>query len=598
MMTNPVARAIFSVCLSLALTLSNLSLLGAQEAQPHSAQDLAPESGTGINVTTTAHATRFMVAAANRHGVRAGVEILRAGGSAADALIAVQTTLNLVEPQSSGIGGGAFLLYWNAQTKTLHAYDGRETAPAGVTQDLFLDEKGQPLKFPDASVSGLSVGTPGVVRLLEAVHQHHGRLPWSRPFQPAIDLADAGFTISPRLAALLAGDRLALARDPATRAYFLDRDGNPLPVGTQRRNPELADSLRQIATQGADAFYRGPIATDIVAKVQTDPIRPGKLSLADLAGYQVREREPVCGPYRLFVVCGFGPPSSGGVAMLEILGLLSRFDLSAIAPGSAEAAHLISEASKLAFADRNQYLADPDAVSVPVNGLLDPLYLARRSLLIDRTHAAPTPVGAGVPGLRRAALATPPDAAELPSTSHIVIVDAEGNIASMTTSIENAFGSKLMVRGFLLNNQLTDFSFRPIDDAGMPVSNRVEPNKRPRSSMSPTIVFDREAKPVLAVGSSGGARIIGHVLKTLVGVLDWGLDIQSAISLPHILNRNATTELESAATAPALAAALTVLGHQVSTAEINSGLHGIQFMKTGQLIGGVDPRREGVAEGE
>lgn len=457
------------------------------DAATAGAEDVAPEPATGRSTLKAGSAARYMVVAANPHAVAAGTEMIEAGGSAVDALIATQMVLNLVEPQSSGIGGGAFLLHFEAATGEVTAYDGRETAPAQATPDLFLKPDGTPESFREMIVGGRPVGTPGVLRMLEQAHKAHGRLPWARLFEPAIALAENGFEVSPRLHELIAAVP-ALKLSPVTRAYFHGPDGEPLPVGHRLRNPELAATLRLIAAGGADAFYKGPLAARIVDAVRNAPVNPGRLSLDDLASYQARERKAVCRPYRQWRACGMPPPTSGGVTVLQILGLLEHFDLSRLDPLSADAAHLLAEASRLAFADRAMYLADPDFVAVPVEGLLAPDYLARRAALIDPERTMGKAV-AGTPAMVEAAFAPAP-AGDFPSTSHISIVDADGNAASMTTSIESAFGSKLMVGGFLLNNQLTDFSFRPQTPDGRTVANRVEAGKRPRSSMSPFLVFD------------------------------------------------------------------------------------------------------------
>jgi gamma-glutamyltranspeptidase/glutathione hydrolase len=533
-------------------------------------------------------AARQMVVAANPLAAEAGREILRAGGTAIDAAIAAELVLNLVEPQSSGIGGGAFLLHYDGRSGAVAAYDGRETAPAAATPDLFLTAAGQPMEFWDAVVGGRSVGVPGLVRMLELAHRAHGRLPWARLFEPAIALAESGFAVSPRLHALIAEDPY-LKLYPATAAYFTDAGGAPLAAGSRLRNPAFAATLRRIARDGADAFYSGPIAAAIVAAVQGAAPNPGGLSLADLAGYQAKHREALCAPYRAWRVCGMPPPTSGGVAVLQILGLLERFDMPALAPDSAAAWHLITEASRLAFADRDRFLADADFVPVPVQQLLAPDYLARRSALI----APDASLGTAEPGLPAQNGAMPVQH-DPPSTTHLVVVDAAGNAVSMTASIESAFGARLMAAGFLLNNELTDFSFRP-DIDGRPVANRVEPGKRPRSSMAPTIALAGDGRLALAVGSPGGSRIIGYVVKALVATLDWGLDIQAAIDLPNVVNRNGASEVEEGAAA--LAAGLTAAGGEVKLVPLNSGLHGIVVTAAG-LTGAADRRREGVALGD
>jgi gamma-glutamyltranspeptidase/glutathione hydrolase len=535
-------------------------------------------------------AERHMAAAANPLAAEAGLEVLRAGGSALDAAIATQMVLNLVEPQSSGIGGGGFLLHYDAQTGETAAYDGRETAPGAAGPDLFLAPDGEPMEFWQAVVGGRSVGVPGLLRMLEMAHRRHGRLAWKRLFQPAIRLAEDGFPVSPRLHRLIAGDR-HLRRFPATARYFHDAAGDPLPVGHRLRNPAFAETLRRVAEAGAQAFYQGPVAEAIVAAVRGAAGNPGALGLEDMAGYRARRREPVCAPYRTWRVCGMPPPTSGGIAVLQMLGILSHFDLASLRPNSAEAVHLMAEAGRLAFADRNQFLGDPDFVTVPVAALLDPAYLARRARLI----APGASLGKATPGLpvQNGAMPAQPDP---PSTTHLVVVDDAGNAVSMTASIESAFGSRLMAAGFLLNNELTDFSFRPTA-AGRAVANRVEAGKRPRSSMSPMLVLDERGRLALAVGSPGGSRIIGYVAKALIGALDWNLDIQAAISLPNAVNRNGATDLEADTALAGLAPRLEAMGHEVRVRPLTSGLHGIALAPDG-LTGGADPRREGVALGD
>ena len=551
----------------------------------------APASAGGAEGGEPARAERHMIAAANPLAAEAGLEVLRAGGGAVDAAIAAQMVLNLVEPQSSGIGGGGFMLYYDAAEDRVVAYDGRETAPGAATPELFLGPDGKPLKFWDAVIGGRSVGAPGLLAMLELAHRSHGRLAWARLFARAIELAETGFAVSPRLNELIGSSR-GLDTFPAARAYFLTADGAPRPAGARLANPALAETLRIIAAEGVAPFYRGAIAADIVAAARG---AGGLLARDDLAGYRARVREPVCRPYREWRVCGFGPPSSGGVTTLEILGILESFDLAALAPGSAAAVHLISEASRLAYADRARYLADDDFVAAPVRGLLDRAYLARRAAGIDPERAMGAAT-AGAPPARGGFLLAPAPGAEQPSTTHLSVVDGAGNAVAMTTSIESAFGSRLMVRGFLLNNQLTDFSFRP-EIGGAPVANRVEPLKRPRSSMAPTLVFDRRGRLVLALGSPGGSRIIGYVVKTLIAALDWGLDVQQAVSLPNHVNRNGPVEIETGTALVDIEAELAARGHEVIRRRLVSGLHAVAVTADG-LEGAADPRREGVALGD
>ncbi len=536
-----------------------------------------------------------MIAAANPLASRAGLDILRQGGSALDAAVAVQMVLNAVEPQSSGIGGGAFLLYYDAAARRVIAYDGRETAPLAAGPDLFLEPDGKPLKFFEAVVGGRSVGVPGVLRMLELAHERHGRLPWADLFAPAIDIAENGFAVSPRLNSLIANDRF-LRVLPAARTYFYRPDGSPREVGERLVNRPLAETFRQIAAGGADAFYTGAIAAGIVAAVRNVPLNPGLLTPQDLAAYQALEREPVCRTYRVWRVCGMPPPTSGGVTVLQILGLLEGFDMGALEPNSAEAVHLIAQASRLAFADRGRYLADADFVEVPVKGLLDGGYLRARARMIRRDTTEDGRAAPGDPPFQKTRRYGPGASLEQPSTSHFSIVDAQGNAVAMTSSIESAFGSRLMVGGFLLNNQLTDFSFRPERD-GRAVANRVEPGKRPRSSMSPTLVLGQDGSLRMAVGSPGGSSIIGYVAKTIIAALDWGLDIQAAIDLPHFTNRNGATDIEEGTSLGAIKTDLEARGHQVRERAMTSGLHGITVTAEG-LAGGADPRREGLVVGD
>ena len=550
-------------------------------------------SGTASNAKSASTADRYMAAVANPHAARAAVEILSRGGSAVDAAIAAQMVLMLVEPQSSGIGGGAFMLHYDANSGDIAAFDGRETAPSAVEEDIFLRADGSPMKFFEAVVGGRSVGVPGLLRMLELAHRDYGKLSWAELFQPAISLAARGFEVSPRLHGLIDRDK-HLATQEAAKRYFYRADGSARQIGERRKNPQLANVLRSIASGGADAFYRGPLARDMVRAVHTAR-NSGLLSEADLAGYRAVRRAPVCGAYRTMRVCGMPPPTSGGVTTLQILGVLEHFGLSELAPGSADAAHLISEASRLAYADRAVYLADSDFVSVPVNQLLDPAYLQARSMLIDRGRSMGK-AAAGRIHVRKGQQPVPGDSLELPSTSHLSIVDAAGNAVSMTSSIENAFGSRLMVRGFLLNNQLTDFSFRPAVD-GKSVANRVQPGKRPRSSMAPTLVLDDANRLRYAIGSPGGSRIIAYVTQTIVALIDWRLDAQEAVALPHHVNRNGATDLEAETSLMGIVESLEKMGHEVRVRRLVSGLH-VVHVRDGGLDGGADPRREGVAIGE
>jgi gamma-glutamyltranspeptidase/glutathione hydrolase len=566
-----------------------LASAAAQEARP------APEFATGTGAQQLARARHFMIAAANPHAAEAGREILRAGGSAADAAIATQLVLNLVEPQSSGIGGGAFILYWDAKSKELKAFDGRETAPASARPDRFLID-GKPMPFPMAVRSGLSIGVPGIVRLLWDVHERYGKLPWARLFEPAIKLCQSGFEVSPRLHSLL---RLAGADSfvPAARDYFYRAGGLALPIGATLKNPELAATLGRIAKEGPDAFYTGDVAQAIVHAVAAAPIKPGGMTMQDLADYRARERAPVCADYRGYKVCGVGPPSSGGPTVAQVMALLAPFDLGkgAAATLNPKAMHLIAEAEKLAYADRDRYMGDPDFVQIP-GGLLDPGYLAARRALIDPLRAMAPPEAGIPPGLARQSFGRD-RTVERPGTSHISIIDADGSALAMTTTIEGGFGSHNWAKGFLLNNELTDFSFVPTDAQGRIVANAVGPGKRPRSSMAPTIVFDSNGQVVAVLGSPGGSQIILYVVKSLVGLLDWGLNAQEAADLLNFGSRGRGFEIEIATPAVWSGLALKAFGHQIIPLEMNSGSH-IVTRREGHLEGGADNRREGAALGD
>ena len=589
----------------------------------------APEIPTGFASRTVVQARSFMVVANNPLATKAGCDILKRGGTAVDAAVAVQMVLNIVEPQSSGIGGGAFMLTYDAQRKIVTSYDGRETAPAAATENYlrWISDTTRTTPLPNARVSGRSIGTPGAVHMLETAYKDYGRLPWKELFDPAIQIATDGFRISPRMAASVAGSAAALARDPDAKAYFLKADGSAKDAGTLLKSPELANTFKTLADGGAAAFYTGAVAQDMVTKIAdaTGGITPGLTTLADLANYRAKKREAVCTTYRSYEVCGMGPPSSGGLAVAQTLGVLENFDLAALKPTALDVnggrptvlgVHLVSEAQRLAYADRDKYVADTDFVPLPGGStaqMLDKTYLKQRAGLVSLSRSmgtaqpgnlGPTSLGLGGPGSEN-------------GTTHLSIVDGAGNVVTMTTTVESGFGSFHMAKGgFLLNNQLTDFSAAPADAQGLPIANRVAPLKRPRSSMSPTLVFNQAAGQrgdfLMATGSPGGATIIQYVGKTLVGVLDWGLDAQQATSMIAFGAANSATtnvgsehpnvDISNNGAGDALITGLRALGHTVGTAAQSSGLSTI-VVKTHPsgyrfLQGGADPRREGVALGD
>lgn len=536
-------------------------------------------------------AKNWMVSVANPHAAAAGARVLSEGGTAADAMVAVQAVLGLVEPQSSGIGGGAFLVWYDSKSGEITTLDGRETAPLAATPRLFQNENGERLKFWDAVVGGRSVGVPGTPALMEAAHKKWGQNSWNSLFSEAIDLADNGFAVSPRLAALVARDAERLGRFSDTADYFFPNE-QPLVEGHLLTNPAYADLMRRMAKDGAEVIYFGDIARAIINTVRGAEKNPGVLSLTDLQIYKVKERPAVCAPFRGYQVCGMGPPSSGALTVGQILGLLNQFT-----PGSSndpQTLRLIGDASRLAFADRGRYMADSDFVPMPTKGLLAQDYLSERAKLLNGPDAL-TEAVPGNPEYSHASLWADDVSLELPSTSHISIVDRFGNALSMTTTIENSFGSRLMTHGFLLNNELTDFSFSSHRN-GVPIANRVEPGKRPRSSMSPTIIL-KDGRPTLVIGSPGGSRIIGYVAEAIVAHIDWGMNIQAAVSIPHAINRFGTYDLEKGTSLEAMVAPLEELGYKVNLRSLNSGLHAISIGENG-LFGGADPRREGIAIGQ
>jgi gamma-glutamyltranspeptidase/glutathione hydrolase len=561
-------------------------LAGAAGARAQSEQ---PEAASGYQPRPAVTGSRYMAVTANTHATDAAVEILQLGGNALDAAIAAQWVLNLVEPQSSGIGGGGFLLHWDQDRRRVYAWDGRETAHRGANADLWRRADGSPAGFAEILATGKAVGVPGLVAMLEAAHRRHGRLAWERLFRPAIRLAENGFAISPRLHLLLRDDPL-LRLDAAARALYYRDDGAARAAGEILRNPELASVFRRLAAEGSTALQGGEIAEGIVAAIAR---RGGGLSAADLGDYRPRQRDPVCGNYRRWRICGMPPPSSGGVGVLQLLGLQERSGLPTGNPAKADAVHLFAEAGRLVYADRARYLADSDFVPVPQQALLDPGYLDRRARLIDSRRS----MGIAPPGdlPARNALADD-DAPELPATTHISIVDRAGHAVALTSSIESAFGSRIQTSGFLLNNQLTDFSLSGERD-GAPVANRIQPGKRPLSSMSPTFVFDSGGRLHAVLGSPGGSRIINYVARSLTALLDGRLAPAEALALPHVGNRNGVTEIERGRVADALATELERRGHEVRRVEMTSGLN-LVVRSAGGWIGAVDPRREGVARGD
>lgn len=567
---------------------------------------ITPEVGSGFEEKPGWAADSFAVAAANPLATDAGYQVLKAGGNAIDAAVAVQMVLTLVEPQSSGIGGGAFLMHFDGAD--VQAYDGRETAPAAVTGELFMED-GEPLPFMEAVASGLSVGVPGTLRMLEQAHAEHGQLAWQELFTPAITLAEEGFAVSQRLHTSLANDE-DLRENDLAQAFYYSADGEPLEVGTTLKNPALAAILRRIAEEGSAAFYEGEVAEDLVEQVQSHPVRPGKISLDDISGYQSLEREPLCTPWQQWEVCGFPPPSSGHLTIMQILGMLDQQPLleAPLENGVTSSGwlHQFLEASRLAFADRGRYIADPDFVEAPGGDwslMLAPDYLGKRSELIGEESMGES-AEPGNPGELTVSFASQPEQPEY-GTSHISIVDADGNAIAMTTTIEQAFGSRILADGgtdlpggYLLNNELTDFSFTPEVD-GQPVANRVEPGKRPRSSMSPTLVFDQETGALVAsLGSPGGAAIIHYTARTLAAMRDWGLNAQEALSLPHAITLGGDVYLEEGRFPEEIIESLRERGHNVSERELTSGLQAIRRLEDGTLFGGADPRREGVVMGE
>lgn len=564
-----------------------------RDSEDIATRQATPEAASGRIDKTLVRAKRHMIVSANPLASEAGLEILRAGGSAIDATIAAQLVLNLVEPQSSGIGGGAFLLHWDAKTGDLQSYDARETAPAAATPDRFIPKDGSDPQWHGTVHSGLSVGVPGLLRGLELAHAHHGNLPWAMLFSRAIELSEDGFAVSPRMHKMLKGmgaDKFG----PVARSFYFDASGMPWSVGHVLKNPVFATTLKAVATGGADAFYTGDLSTAIVAKLRSAPNAPGDMTVEDIAGYRALVRDPICAQYRGYNVCGMGPPSSGGLTVGQVLKLIEPLDLGT-EPLNTTALHVMAEAQKLAFADRGRYMADHDFVPVP-EGLLNDTYLAQRRQLIqlDSAKAKAQP---GEPPRRFGGVSGRDGSLERAGTSHISVIDADGNAVSMTTTIESAFGSRMMVGGFLLNNELTDFAWRPTDSEGRPVANRIEPGKRPRSSMAPTVIFAPDGKLWALTGSPGGSRIINYTLKTIVGMIDWKLDAQASADLLNFGSRNGPFEVEAGPDGEDISTRMKSRGHAVVSKDMTSGVHTIVVTEEG-LEGGADPRREGVALGD
>lgn len=555
-------------------------------------EDGEPEAATGYKQKKAFHAKDYMITAANPYASWVGKQVIKRGGNAIDAAVAVQAMLTLVEPQSSGIGGGSFILYWDNKNKRLHTFDGRETAPDSANSYLFVKGK-KTIPWREAVVGGRSVGVPGTVKALEMAHKEFGKLAWNQLFNETIDTARKGFQVSARLEKLVAMDiHPGLKEFQNTKRYFYP-DGTHIKEGAMRKNIKLAKVLFGISEGGSDYFYQGYIAEQIAKTVQQSTINPGLLKVSDINKYEALKRDPVCGGYKEFKICGMAPPASGGISVFQILKMLEGHKLEEYQPNQLEAVHLISQASSLAFADRDAFIADPSYTYLPFGALINSTYLQKRGkkLGLEKKMKKARPGSA-----YSTAFIQVDNAFELPNTSHISIVDKEGNAVSMTSSVEYAFGSGLMVEGFLLNNQLTDFAFMP-NRGRYKALNRVEPGKRPRSAMSPTMVFNKDGELLMVLGSPGGGRIISYVAQTLIGVLDWNLDMQEAINLPKFTNRNDYTALEAGTSVEQLKTELEKLGHTVKIIDLNSGLHGIMIQDK-QLIGGADPRREGVAVGE
>jgi gamma-glutamyltranspeptidase/glutathione hydrolase len=583
----------FRLILVALLTLS--SFLSAKAQAQESNRPLAPEQSSGRSYSgKTAQGSQFMAVTAHPDATKVAYQVLSAGGTAADAGIAAQMVLGLVEPQSSGIGGGSFILYYDADSNSVLSLDGRETAPANAGPHLFTREDGSAMGFYQAAHGGRAVGVPGTLRALEKLHAWQGEMKWSDLFQPAISMASQGFIVSSRLHKLLSKESDRFDADIDTKVYFYPDSKSPIKAGSVKTNTDYASTLNYIALNGAASFYQGAPALNIIESVRKQK-NAGLLSVEDMRDYQAKERRPLCGSYRGYRVCSMGQPSSGGLTLLNTLGILENFKLAEMGD-SPQSWHIITEASRLAFSDRNQYMADADFVETPNELLLDLAYLKQRASLINASSPILEPTY-GLPAgwnAQRQAFASD-NSIKPPGTTHMSIVDKFGNILSMTSSIEHAFGARVMVDGYLLNNQLTDFAFQPNDKAGNPKANRVEGGKRPRSSMAPTIVFNPDGEPFMVIGSAGGSRIIGYVLQRIIAAIDWNVPIDKAVAAPHILHRGKKLELETSGVDRA--ESLKNFGHPVLVGEMNSGISAIMW-QNGQMVGAADPRRDGTAMGE
>lgn len=570
--------------------------LSFQEVNAKGKSPATPEPSTAAQSSVqTAQGSKTMVVTSHPEASRVGNYILSNGGSAADAAIAVQLVLGLVEPQSSGLGGGSFALYYDRASNQVYSFDGRETAPQRAGKFLFTGDDGKPMEFYKAAVGGRAVGVPGTVRLLEMIHKRFGKIVWKDLFTPSVALAEQGFIVTPRLSSLIDIDYDNIGSTTAARLYYMPDASTPVEAGDRLKNPAYARILRTIAMGGADAFYKGQTAETIAKTVREHPTNPGLISIEDMAAYKAIERKTLCGTYRAYMICTMGEPSAGGITVLETLGILENFPLATMGPKDPASWHLIAEASRLAMVDRNYYLGDPGYIQSPGAMLFGKDYTKQRAALITYDKAATT-IEPGVPaGWQSLKQVREPVYPKPPGTAHFTIVDQWGNIVSMTSSIEDMFGSRLFVDGFMLNNQLTDFSFTPEID-GKPVANRVEGGKRPRSSMAPIIMFAPDGSPFLVIGSAGGSAIPGYIVQRIVSVVDWQMGLGQALAAPNIINRGSKIEMEAMA-APSFEDSLRGFGHPVEIVDLNSGISAIEF-DGGVMTGAADPRREGVAIGQ